>query len=80
MAFHYKDGIYFERLADGSVHIFRRLKDGDPKQSLVTVDPDGWASAVLSVSAYGERPGDWHAFVAHHKGHKDMLEGQRGRY
>jgi hypothetical protein len=43
-------------------------------------DAAGWVSAVLPVTAYGERPGDWQAFMNHQMGHKDMLAGQRGGY
>ena len=39
-----------------------------------------WASIVLSMTAYGEREGDWNTFMLHHTGQQDMLKGRRGGY
>jgi len=45
-----------------------------------TLDDGSWCSVVLSMSKFGERPGDWHAWMLHHKGDEDLLEGKRGGY
>ena len=37
-----------------------------------------WASIVLNMTAYGEREGDWNAFMLHHTGQQDILKGRRG--
>ena len=44
------------------------------------IDVGCWISEVLNMTAFGERPGDWHAWLAHHMGTHDALEGQRGGY
>ena len=60
MAFHWKDGWYFERIKklnsekDGSVRIYRfepgcLMADVD-----IEIDPDSWASIVASVCSEGE--------------------------
>jgi hypothetical protein len=46
----------------------------------VTIDEGPWCSIVLSMSAFSERPGDWHAWMRHHKGEEDLLVGKRGGY
>lgn len=45
--FHYRGGIYFARLADGTVRV-------DAPHASFTVDPYSWASVVASMSAGGE--------------------------
>lgn len=48
--FHAKDGWYFGRTNDGSVHI---VALGDVE---VVLDTNTWCSAVASVSARGDAP------------------------
>jgi len=59
-ALHWKDGIHFERLEDGSVRVFvrrwaRSIQDGAvaDDEALMTIPPDEWASIVAFVSADG---------------------------
>lgn len=60
MAFHWKDGWYFERLANGSVRIYHEEKYVDPDSGVreydvcLDIDSDSWASILASVSARGE--------------------------
>jgi hypothetical protein len=88
--FHTQDGLYFRRNEDGSVTI---LKTNDGKEPLTNVPPEdsniafsqtldagSWCSVVLSMTAFSERPGDWHAWMKHHCGKEDLLEGKRGGY
>ena len=53
-AFHYRDGWYFERLEDGSVHIYYRGEPDVFPMATVTIDPASWASIVAHVSAKGD--------------------------
>jgi len=69
--FHADDGLYFARLEDGSVRIVKL--NGQSVGFAVVVPPGIWASAVLTVSALGERPGDWQRFLDHHQGKTDLL-------
>ncbi len=54
--FHVKDGLYFDRLADGSVQIQKKTdgKEGAKVVMDLEIDPDSWASVVASVCAIGE--------------------------
>lgn len=36
-----------------------------------------WASVVLTMTAYSERPNDWQAFMNHHHGRSDLLEAEK---
>jgi len=55
--FHYNDGLYFERIADGSVRVTRADSFEDDGEELFTVDCNSWASIVASVSEGGEHDG-----------------------
>lgn len=59
MMFHWRDGLYFERAADGSVQIIKKQRSGDVEIQTfeVIIDADGWASIVASVSLGGEGHG-----------------------
>lgn len=46
--FHYRDGLYFTRRADGAVCIHRE------DAIIAVVDPHSWSSVVASMSAGGE--------------------------
>lgn len=60
MAFHWKDGWYFERLKDGSVRIYHEdlAAKGEGEfaeyDTCIDIDPDSWASITASVSTRGE--------------------------
>lgn len=65
--FHWRDGWYFIREADGSVHaVWRRSPHGEYFDADITIPPDEWASIVCSVSAAGETSDRWHAARAFH--------------
>lgn len=38
------------------------------------IDFNHWGSLVLCMTAFSERPNDWHKFIAHHLGEVDILE------
>lgn len=61
--FHSKNGLFFERLQDGSVHIIRTYDARDVRPDNVVLDiilPENeWASVVCSVSADGENSARW---------------------
>lgn len=82
--FHESNGVFFKRHDDGSVTI-TKTKDGKhPTENNIefqhTIDDGPWCSVVLSMSAFSERPGDWQAWMKHHKGQEDLLIGKRGGY
>lgn len=85
--FHVSDGLYFRRNEDASVTVLK-TSDGLPPNApendnvsfAATLDDGSWCSVVLSMSAFSERPGDWHAWMRHHKGEEDLLVGKRGGY
>ena len=82
--FHSKDGLFFARNDDGSVTITKTdgkaVADGGKVLFEQTLDDGTWCSAILSMTAFGERPGDWYPVMDHYHGRKDMLVGQRGGY
>lgn len=82
--FHVKDGLFFKRNDNGSVTIVKTADGKEPGESNVsfteTMDDGSWCSTVLTMSAFNERPGDWHAWMRHHKGEEDLLVGKRGGY
>ncbi len=50
--FHVADGLYFDRLDEGSVHIRKETKEADSTSVLFeqTISPSEWASIVAAVS------------------------------
>lgn len=68
MAFHSKDGWYWERTTDGSVRTTWRRADGTVVAEHV-IDASGWASIVSSVSAGGEVDGRFYAAGDFHASH-----------
>ena len=58
MAFHWKDGWYFERLTMLARYRWVRIYHVDPEQQIadvdIEIDPDSWASIMASVSRLGE--------------------------
>ena len=81
---HVSDGLFFDREENGNVTLTKTdgksPKDGGRVIFTQTFDAGHWASIILSMSSFGERPGDWHAWIAHHNGTQDILEGRRGGY
>jgi len=65
MAFHVRDGWWFERLPDGSVlmtHSLRFLKFGKLVEMVrVHFTPYEWASIVSTMSREGETQATWQA-------------------
>lgn len=82
--FHVKDGLFFKRNDDRSVIVIKTNDGKEPTDHNVSftvkVDEGIWCSLVLTMSAFSERPGDWHAWMRHHKGEEDLLVGKRGGY
>ncbi|MDO9333540.1 MAG: hypothetical protein Q7T57_03335, partial [Dehalococcoidales bacterium] len=54
MAFHWKDGWYFERLEDGVVRIFHIPLGEKVADKDIEIDANSWASIVASVTHSGE--------------------------
>ena len=77
--FHSRDGLFFDRLSDGSVRILKtdgkRPEEGGKIEFDMTMDDGTWGSIVLTMSAFNERPNDWHKWMDHHHGRKDLLGG-----
>ena len=50
--FHWRDGWFFERMGDASVHIIKRIdaKDDSDIVAETTIPPEEWASIVAVVS------------------------------
>lgn len=67
--FHWRDDIYFLRMADGGVLVtsFWRYNNF-PQEKKWTIDRDSWASIVSSVSAEGETAESWQNVKAFHEG------------
>ena len=57
--FHYRNNLYFARQPDGSVVITKMERSGDVDLTIfsATIDANGWASIVASVSKGGEENG-----------------------
>lgn len=53
MPYHYRDGVYFNRLADGSVRVMKAPEQAAPVWDLV-IDAESWPSIVAAMSAQGE--------------------------
>ena len=50
MAFHWHDGLHFERLVDGTVRIFRQMPE-QAATEIALIPADEWPSIVASVAA-----------------------------
>lgn len=61
--FHWRDGLYFKRMLDGSIRLTQAKDSGSSGQVIwsVIVPPAEWASIVCSVSAAGETDERWNA-------------------
>lgn len=69
--FHYKDGLYFRRNEDHSVTIkqMKRNHVDETEASFeVTIDENGWASIIASVSKDGEGDGRFYKALEWHNG------------
>ncbi len=62
--FHARDGLYFERLPDGSVKIMVRPVTGASFETILP--PDAWASVLASTSARGETLDTWNEARQYH--------------
>ena len=70
--FHYRDGLYFERLEDGSVRITRNLG-----HICWDIDRDSWASIIAHVSAGGETADTFQEAMLFHAGQeKQTITGK----
>lgn len=65
--FHSKNGLFFERDADGNVVIRKVAFVGNRVMSKVTLDENTWASAVASVCAKGEDANTFHKALNFHQ-------------
>lgn len=68
MAFHLRDGLYFERADSGSVVITKRHPVTGAEEWMVTATRDGWASVVARVSHAGEDAETYAAALGLHDG------------
>jgi hypothetical protein len=79
--FHHRDGLYFERLADGSVRMFKRAtaNPADPLLFEHIIPASEWPSIVSSVSAGGELDGRYAAAQVLHEslGQVEVLKAAR---
>jgi hypothetical protein len=67
--FHYKNALFFKRNTDGSVTIRQMAKNHvDCKEIAfeVTIDQNGWASIVSSMSVKGESDGRFYKALEFH--------------
>src|SRR5689334_1027648 len=55
----------------------RAPDDGGTVTSCEGAQAEIWASVVLTLTAFNERPNDWHAFMDHHHGRRDLLEAAK---
>ena len=68
--FHVKDGLFFERIEDGSVRIVQRkdAKDESPIVFETVIEKDPWASVIATVSKLGENYGRFFLAEKFHNG------------
>lgn len=66
--FHVKDGWFFERLSDGSVHLFKKAADGYHNTAALVMDANTWASVISSMSIGGEANGGFYRALDFHTG------------
>lgn len=68
--FHSSEGLYFEKLPDGGVRILKR--SGSREDSPVifdhVLDANQWASAIATMSHYGEENGGFYRALNFHRG------------
>ncbi len=64
MSYHARDGLFFERLADGSVRV--TVRDGDVQRFAAVLPPETWASVLAQVSARGETYDTWNEARQYH--------------
>jgi len=62
--FHARDGLFFERQADGSVRVL--VKEQNQTKFSTVLSADGWASVVATVSARGETLETWNEARQYH--------------
>ena len=74
--FHAKDGWYFERLDNGSVHLFKKAADGYHNTADLVMDANIWASVISSVSINGEANGGFYQALDFHNKLQPVEEPQ----
>jgi hypothetical protein len=75
--YHARDGLFFERQADGSVKV--RLEKDNGAAMEITLPADTWASAMASVSARGETLDTWNeARQYHNRTREGVTHGTSG--
>lgn len=76
--FSVSDGLFFVRQKDGAVRIVKTdgklPEDGGHISFDAQIDDGSWASAVLTMSEFNERPGDWYVWMDHHHGRRDAIK------
>jgi len=68
--FHWKDGWYFERLEDGSVHIekvYSGAEGTNHYEAEAMIGPESWAQIICEVSG---KPTDYAAAERFHAGER----------
>lgn len=72
-----QDGFYLQRCSDGGVRLVKtegpNPDDANIVDIILQVDAGTWGSMVLTMSEFSERPGDWHQWMDHHFGRRDLL-------
>lgn len=68
--FHVKDGLFFERHADGAVRIMKRTdaRDDAPVLLDMVVDKHSWASVIATMSTHGEEHYGYFRALSFHEG------------
>jgi hypothetical protein len=66
--FHVKNGLWFERTENGSVHLVKKAdaRDNAPVMEDIVIDDSSWASIVATVSAQGETGETYREALAFH--------------
>lgn len=61
-------GFEFERLENGDV-----LLSGENVKEPQIINNGIWASIVLNMTEFSERPNDWQKLMDHHQGRRDIF-------
>ncbi len=72
--FHVQDGLYFNRLEDGSVHILKMASGHAEDEEILfelTVDENVWASIISSMSKAGEGDGGFYQALHFHNSDRE---------
>jgi hypothetical protein len=68
--FHVTNGLFFERLTDGSVRLIKRVshQENAPVLFEYTLNPNQWASVIASMSYWGEENEGFYRALKFHNG------------